>query len=36
MDYVQWARDVVAGLRGTSDWLEEKFDEEAMRAEASS
>jgi transposase-like protein len=35
MDYVQWARDVVARLRGTSDSLEEKIDEEAMRAEAS-
>ena len=35
MDYVQWARDVVAGLRGTSDWLEEKFDEAVEMAEAS-
>jgi hypothetical protein len=35
MDYVRWARDVVAGLRGTSDWLEQKFDEAAERAEAS-
>lgn len=35
MDYVQWARDVVVGLRGTSDWLEQQFDEAAERAESS-
>ena len=34
LDYVQWARDV-AGLRGTSLWLEQQFDEAAARAEAS-
>jgi (p)ppGpp synthase/HD superfamily hydrolase len=35
LDYVQWARDVVAGLRGTSPWLEQTFDEAARQAEAS-
>jgi len=35
LDYVQWARYVVAGLRGTSPWLEQQFDEAAARAEAS-
>lgn len=31
--YVQWARDVVAGLRGVDPALEVAFDEEAARAE---
>ncbi len=34
-DYVQWARAVVAGLRGASPWLEERLDEAAAAAEAS-
>jgi len=34
LDYVLWARDVVAGLRGTSAWLEQQFDDAARRAEA--
>jgi (p)ppGpp synthase/HD superfamily hydrolase len=35
LEYVQWARDVVAGLRGTSPSLESQFDEVAARAEGS-
>ena len=34
-EYLQWARDVVAGLRGTSPSLESQFDEVAARAEGS-
>jgi len=30
--YVEWARSVVAGLRGTSPWLEKQFDEVAAQA----
>jgi len=32
LDYVEWARCVVAGIRGTSPWLEQQFDEAAERA----
>src|SRR5712671_2073910 len=32
LEYVEWARDVVSGLRGTSSWLESQFDEAADRA----
>src|SRR6185295_2698242 len=32
LDYVQWGRDVVAGLRGASPELEERFDEAADEA----
>lgn len=32
-DYVAWAREVVAGLRGVDPVLEVAFDEEAARAE---
>ena len=35
LDYVQWAKNVVAGVRGTSPWLEQKFDEAAKQAEES-
>jgi (p)ppGpp synthase/HD superfamily hydrolase len=35
LEYVHWAKDVVAGLRGTSSWLEQQFDEVAAQAEAS-
>ena len=35
LEYLQWARDVVAGLRGTSPSLELQFDEVAARAEGS-
>jgi guanosine-3',5'-bis(diphosphate) 3'-pyrophosphohydrolase len=31
--YVQWGRDVVAGLRGASPTLERRFDEAAAEAE---
>ncbi|SHG79335.1 HD domain-containing protein [Bradyrhizobium erythrophlei] len=33
-EYVEWAKEVVAGLRGVSPWLEGQFDEAAERAEA--
>jgi (p)ppGpp synthase/HD superfamily hydrolase len=32
LEYVEWAKSVVAGLRGTSPWLEKQFDEAAERA----
>lgn len=32
LEYVEWAKAVVAGLRGTSPWLEGQFDEAAERA----
>jgi (p)ppGpp synthase/HD superfamily hydrolase len=32
LEYVTWAKAVVAGLRGTSPWLEEQFDEATERA----
>jgi (p)ppGpp synthase/HD superfamily hydrolase len=35
LDYIQWAKEVVAGLRGTSPWLEQQFDEASRRAEES-
>lgn len=35
LEYVEWARSVVAGLRGASPWLEEQFDEAADRAQKS-
>jgi (p)ppGpp synthase/HD superfamily hydrolase len=35
LEYVRWAREVVAGLRGTSEWLELMFDEAALVAERS-
>jgi (p)ppGpp synthase/HD superfamily hydrolase len=31
-EYVDWAKRVVAGLRGTSPWLEQQFDEAVERA----
>jgi hypothetical protein len=34
-DYVEWARQVVAGLRGANPWLEEQFDEAVKRADQS-
>ncbi len=33
-EYVQWARDVVAGARGGNPWLEATFDQAAALAEA--
>jgi (p)ppGpp synthase/HD superfamily hydrolase len=35
LDYVQWARDVVAQVRGVSPWLEAQFDAAAEQAIAS-
>ena len=35
LDYIAWARQVVAGLRGANPWLEARFDEAAERAERS-
>jgi (p)ppGpp synthase/HD superfamily hydrolase len=35
LEYVEWAKEVVAGLRGTSPWLEQQFDEATMQAEES-
>ena len=35
LDYVRWASEVVAQLRGTSLWLERQFDEAAVHAEQS-
>jgi len=31
-EYVEWAKEVVAGLRGTSPWLEKQFDEAVENA----
>lgn len=35
LDYIEWAQRVVAGLRGTSPWLEEQFDRATEAAERS-
>jgi GTP diphosphokinase / guanosine-3',5'-bis(diphosphate) 3'-diphosphatase len=35
LEYVSWARKVVAGLRGTNEMLEKQFDEAAQAAEQS-
>lgn len=32
LEYVDWAKRVVAGIRGTSPWLEQQFDEAAEQA----
>jgi (p)ppGpp synthase/HD superfamily hydrolase len=32
LEYVEWAKRVVAGLRGVSPWLEEQFDQATERA----
>jgi len=32
LEYIEWAKNVVAGLRGTSPWLEQQFDEAAEQA----
>jgi (p)ppGpp synthase/HD superfamily hydrolase len=34
-EYVEWAKKVVAGLRGTSPWLEQQFDDASKNAEES-
>ena len=33
LDYIDWAKQVVAGLRGASPWLEQQFDHATMEAE---
>jgi (p)ppGpp synthase/HD superfamily hydrolase len=35
LEYIKWAKNVVAGLRGISPWLEQQFDEAAAAAERS-
>lgn len=35
LEYIEWAKSVVAGLRGTSPWLEQQFDEAMAVAERS-
>jgi guanosine-3',5'-bis(diphosphate) 3'-pyrophosphohydrolase len=35
LEYISWARKVVAGLRGTNEMLEKQFDEAAQAAEQS-
>jgi (p)ppGpp synthase/HD superfamily hydrolase len=35
LDYISWAKRVVAGLRGASPWLEKQFDHAALEAEHS-
>jgi (p)ppGpp synthase/HD superfamily hydrolase len=32
LEYVEWAKSVVAGIRGTSPWLERQFDEASDQA----
>jgi (p)ppGpp synthase/HD superfamily hydrolase len=32
LDYVAWAQKVIAGVRGTSPWLEQQFDDAAEQA----
>jgi (p)ppGpp synthase/HD superfamily hydrolase len=35
LEYIEWAKAVVGGLRGNSPWLEQQFDEAAIAAEQS-
>jgi len=35
LEYIHWARKVVAGLRGANGHLEKRFDEAARAAELS-
>jgi (p)ppGpp synthase/HD superfamily hydrolase len=35
LDYIAWAQDVVSGLRGTNQWLEDQFDLAAEAAKRS-
>jgi (p)ppGpp synthase/HD superfamily hydrolase len=35
LEYIAWAKKVVAGLRGTSSWLEQQFDAAVTNAEQS-
>jgi (p)ppGpp synthase/HD superfamily hydrolase len=32
LDYIDWAKQVVVGMRGTSPWLEQQFDKAADQA----
>jgi (p)ppGpp synthase/HD superfamily hydrolase len=32
LEYVAWAKQVIAGVRGTSPWLEQQFDDAAEQA----
>jgi hypothetical protein len=32
LEYIDWAKEVVEGLRGTSPWLEQQFDDAADQA----
>jgi (p)ppGpp synthase/HD superfamily hydrolase len=32
LEYIEWAKNVVVGLRGTSAWLEQQFDDAVERA----
>jgi (p)ppGpp synthase/HD superfamily hydrolase len=32
LEYVTWAREVAAGLRGTNEWLEDQFDQAVAMA----
>jgi (p)ppGpp synthase/HD superfamily hydrolase len=34
LEYVEWAKEVIAGVRGTSPWLERQFDQATNTAEA--
>jgi (p)ppGpp synthase/HD superfamily hydrolase len=35
LEYVEWARKVVAGLTGVSEWLEHEFEQAAKETEKS-
>jgi (p)ppGpp synthase/HD superfamily hydrolase len=35
LDYIDWSKRVVVGLRGASPWLEQEFDHAAIEAERS-
>jgi len=35
LEYIEWAKNVVAGLRGMSPWLEQQFDEAVAAAQRS-
>jgi (p)ppGpp synthase/HD superfamily hydrolase len=35
LEYIEWAKNVVAGLRRMSPWLEQQFDEAVATAERS-
>ena len=35
LEYIEWAKNVAAGLRGMSPWLEQQFEEAVAAAERS-